>query len=273
MTSLALRAHTAPAEAVLWIDTPCLRCGYNLRTLPGSANCPECALPVASSLDRGLLRYSDPAWTTILAFSIALMTAGTLLELPIAFALALDAHYPHALWSVLWIFAAFNFFSQLFWIGAFLLCSPETRASSRQRRWFTLRMFARITSLVAMICSFFIGLRFSTIGVVIELIATAILMAYLLHLARRGARPSLIRHAWISLVAVVLANCIVLCTHIFSDYETGLEKLSMAGGWFVVLSTMYFLYVLYLFRRTFLASAAFARRFWYFVAPLPEPHE
>ncbi|MEM6748869.1 MAG: hypothetical protein AAF612_00195 [Planctomycetota bacterium] len=30
-------------------DLPCLRCGFNLRTLPVDADCPECRLPVRAS--------------------------------------------------------------------------------------------------------------------------------------------------------------------------------------------------------------------------------
>ena len=32
-------------------DVPCVKCGYNLRTLPIDGKCPECALSVAESLD------------------------------------------------------------------------------------------------------------------------------------------------------------------------------------------------------------------------------
>ena len=44
-------------------DAVCLACGYDLAGLPASGDCPECALPIARSLDRPpLLRGADPGW-------------------------------------------------------------------------------------------------------------------------------------------------------------------------------------------------------------------
>src|SRR5262245_52264499 len=42
-------ATTAPA--LITTDLPCMRCGYNLRTLGTDALCPECATPVAQSIE------------------------------------------------------------------------------------------------------------------------------------------------------------------------------------------------------------------------------
>lgn len=43
-------------------DTPCVRCGYNLRGLTTSTACPECAAPVIISTHGNLLAYADPDW-------------------------------------------------------------------------------------------------------------------------------------------------------------------------------------------------------------------
>lgn len=54
-----------PAEAVetqITQDTPCVRCGYNLRGLTTSGACPECAAPVLISIHGNLLGYADPDW-------------------------------------------------------------------------------------------------------------------------------------------------------------------------------------------------------------------
>jgi hypothetical protein len=43
-------------------DTPCRRCGYNLRGLLADGQCPECGTLVRLSLRKDLLEHSDPAW-------------------------------------------------------------------------------------------------------------------------------------------------------------------------------------------------------------------
>jgi len=42
---------------------PCLRCGYDLASLPLEGVCPECALPVSRSVSGDLLRFADPRWS------------------------------------------------------------------------------------------------------------------------------------------------------------------------------------------------------------------
>ena len=51
----------APAPAVDH-DHPCIKCGYNLRTLPTNGRCPECARPVADSLLPDDLAYAPIEW-------------------------------------------------------------------------------------------------------------------------------------------------------------------------------------------------------------------
>jgi hypothetical protein len=50
------------AEGRVAADIPCVRCGYNVRTLPATGVCPECAHPVAWSLRGSGLCYAPPAW-------------------------------------------------------------------------------------------------------------------------------------------------------------------------------------------------------------------
>jgi hypothetical protein len=53
-------------------DTPCVTCGYNLRTLALDGVCPECATPVWDSLHGFYLHYAAPAWVRGLARGLLL---------------------------------------------------------------------------------------------------------------------------------------------------------------------------------------------------------
>ncbi len=62
-------------------DTPCRKCGYNLRGLMPEGRCPECGTPIGLSLHGRLLRYADPAWVEGLARGVNLILWGLLLTL------------------------------------------------------------------------------------------------------------------------------------------------------------------------------------------------
>jgi hypothetical protein len=51
-----------PTRLTVSIDVPCVRCGYNLFTMPIGAFCPECGERVALSLRPDDLRFADPEW-------------------------------------------------------------------------------------------------------------------------------------------------------------------------------------------------------------------
>lgn len=53
---------TSTVAKVISEDTPCRRCGYNLRGLTATGLCPECGTPIALSLVGNLLRQADPEW-------------------------------------------------------------------------------------------------------------------------------------------------------------------------------------------------------------------
>jgi len=64
------------ASATLNSDTPCRKCGYNLRGLNVSGRCPECGAAISISVGGDLLRYSDPDWLQKLANGANLIVTG-----------------------------------------------------------------------------------------------------------------------------------------------------------------------------------------------------
>jgi len=53
-------------------DTPCRRCGYNLRGLAATGLCPECGTAIGLSLVGNLLKQADPDWLDRLRLGTAL---------------------------------------------------------------------------------------------------------------------------------------------------------------------------------------------------------
>lgn len=80
------QSPTVPVDAQgrVDVDLPCMKCGYNLRTLPlDTGRCPECALPVGRSAVGNRLRYCDPDWLrqigwglNLFVLSVVLVAAG-----------------------------------------------------------------------------------------------------------------------------------------------------------------------------------------------------
>src|SRR5258705_2195778 len=89
MTNLAVPTPLTSLDQ----NIPCLRCGYNLRTLRTDARCPECSTLIASSLDASLLRYADPSWTGVLALSMGLMLLSATFEIINAYVTLLLARF------------------------------------------------------------------------------------------------------------------------------------------------------------------------------------
>lgn len=62
-------------------DLPCMKCGYNLRTLPLAGRCPECGVPVERTTRGNLLRFSDPKWIAGLSGGVQCWLAALLVFL------------------------------------------------------------------------------------------------------------------------------------------------------------------------------------------------
>lgn len=65
-----------PPDRVVDEECSCIRCGYSLRGLRASGQCPECGLPVGVSLRGDLLRWADERFITALARGLNLILTG-----------------------------------------------------------------------------------------------------------------------------------------------------------------------------------------------------
>lgn len=63
----------AEPPPVVQYDCSCARCGYNLRGLLLSGACPECAAPVAVSLEGRVLRFADRNYLKSLDFGLTIL--------------------------------------------------------------------------------------------------------------------------------------------------------------------------------------------------------
>lgn len=81
-----------PPGTTVAADMPCRRCGYNLRGLPRTGQCPECSASIERSLRGNILDVADPAYLHRLRRGATLVEVSilTLVALPlIGFAVAI----------------------------------------------------------------------------------------------------------------------------------------------------------------------------------------
>src|SRR5437016_7072051 len=63
-------------------EKPCIRCGYSLRRILDSRNCPECGLSVWISLNNNdSLDWSRPDWLRMISVGASVMAAAQVLGL------------------------------------------------------------------------------------------------------------------------------------------------------------------------------------------------
>jgi hypothetical protein len=81
---------TTTLLAPLETDLPCLRCGYNLRTLPPTSTCPECNLPITASQAYATAHPSGLRHPTRLLIACLLLVANfAAYFIPITYSLAI----------------------------------------------------------------------------------------------------------------------------------------------------------------------------------------
>lgn len=261
-------------------NIPCLRCGYNLRTLSSDARCPECSAAIAASLSPNLLRFADPSWTSILALAMGIMLISTSIELVFVI-VSLFLAESETILSIFQLFEPIHsFVNPLFWLAVFLLGRANPHPPSSPRR-FTFRRAMRIAALVALFSaivsessSLDLWLDFPDyltefpLAHVIELLATILLFLYLLQLARRTGQPSLLRHTRIAMIAMIFALCVWAFLDIYSDRNWA-EQINVPARLLLIPIFIYQLYVFFRFRRTLRNCATFARQYWHFCSPIP----
>lgn len=117
----------AAGAGVLTADTPCLHCGYNLRTLTLDAPCPECATPVRASAAGRDLCFAPPDYVSRLARGAELLHSAAICVWTGA-AISLVGHlFACAGIGVLLIAAL------LATAGVFLFTTPDPRPFVRQQ--------------------------------------------------------------------------------------------------------------------------------------------
>jgi hypothetical protein len=258
---------TAPPPVQVEENLPCLRCGYNLRTLSPDSRCPECSTPIALSRDPSLLRYADPAWTYGLRVALGLMIFSASIQVAYLLAVLLLLRTQE-----LWMFATllvktYQFVAPLFWVGVYLLGLPNPLATCHPRR-FSLRRAMRIAAVLNLVWSILLDFKIGPMPVdqLLDLVGTALMFLYLLQIALRSGIPHLIRHTCIAMAVVILTDFLNITIDVFVDSDP--DKLSFVMLVFVPVFS-YLVFVLHLFRRALRKSAAFARQYWHFCSPLP----
>lgn len=70
------------------VDTPCRRCGFNLRDLQQTGRCPQCGIPAGVSICGDLLRFSHPRWLRQVAEGLTTILWGMLVMVVVQVAAA-----------------------------------------------------------------------------------------------------------------------------------------------------------------------------------------
>jgi hypothetical protein len=269
-----MTAITSPLPAAAVEENiPCLRCGYNLRTLASDSRCPECSTSIASSLDPNLLRCADPSWTSILALSLALLLVAGAIEVAEVILYAMVEQFEAAAAGNLLSLTPTEFAHPLFWIAAFILGAPDPGAPARR---ISLRRVLRVSAVLTLISALlpvidFFDFTELPIEGFLGFVTTTLIFCYLLQLARRTDSRRLVLFARISIVVVIICACFWLVDLLsYQDWMTP-ERFEIWGPalWLIASSYIWLLFVLFIFRRALLKSAAFARQYWHFCSPLP----
>jgi hypothetical protein len=210
-------------ERKIHADLFCRSCGYNLRSLPESGKCPECATPVALSTRGELLEHAEPNWVASLArgattvvYAISAVILALLLTVVAAF-----SGYP-----IDWPLAVVGLLSAIaLLVGQWLITRPEPSAPGGENRT-TGRTVVRWLLLVTLA---YVGLKQLTsllgpiqllpgVGVALEIVLTTLIVCWLIAYSRHLAwlceripdrkRATLVRRLGVILAALLIAESV-----------------------------------------------------------------
>jgi hypothetical protein len=270
-------------------DTPCRKCGYNLRGLLTDTQCPECGVIVAASISGDLLRYCPPDWVGTLARGAKFILAGVVVTiLGGILAIILNAVLDPMASVVMPLTNLAGY--ALFVIGSWLVTTPDPSGSGEDK-YGTARKLIRITLLIGVANqllvaeSRFVALPLTVkqivqcIGAIAGLIGIIGIVAqlqYFQKLAGRIPDPSLVARAkflkvWLpACYGTFLASSIgaVILFVFFGRKRTPGGAfvgfgcfLSIVGLAFLIFGIMY-LFMINRFRRSFREQALIASRKW-----------
>lgn len=146
-------------------DTACARCGYNLRGLRADGLCPECATPIARSLQAKRLRFADPDWLDKLRLGVAYQLRTLLLA---TLAVVSEIVAPSVLRGASLLFGIASFVLAL--MAVWYTTEPEPNIAASEGRM-SLRRFIRVGAVIGAVCTAGAGVAAS--GILPSLTASA----------------------------------------------------------------------------------------------------
>lgn len=223
------------ADGYLEVDTPCRQCGYNLRGLTETHNCPECGLAVAMSAHGPLLRYARPDYVKTLAKGCKRVRLGIGLMLLSGFLVFLPM--PLGALAIVGILGGLL----LNWFGAWQLTTPDPSGLG-EIDYGKARTTVRVTLLVGL-CTFVIGFAedlippnpaidtafaiVNLIGTVANFVGTLATLYYLNKLALRIPDEQLAARATFLRWGIV----VIVCLLIFGGFTMAIAAAgAMTGG-------------------------------------------
>lgn len=174
-------------------DLPCRGCGYNLRSLAYTSDCPECALPVGLSIRSDRLCDANPAWLGRLRLGVALLIPVTILlrflNVSAGFGFPALPQFALYLLGMTTLAAILS--------GLWFLTDPEPNAArlarhDRTRRWLRAMVVVTAASYVLKQAIWLLGIPIPawapisvSLSAVIRVTRTLLILMYLRALARR----------------------------------------------------------------------------------------